>query len=70
MKTTLEVLETPIVLDSLDPQFAYVEGQFLYVDKITGKLIPNKVMEEYNKHFGYHGYDEDNRDQEIGECDV
>lgn len=67
MLANMKVMETPVILEKLEPVFAYIDGEFLYRDKATDQIIPNDVMEKYNKHFGIHGYDEDNRD-EYEEC--
>lgn len=53
-------------LDLLIPKLVYSNGQFIYIDEGTGNVIPDAVMEEYNRHFGLHGYDEYN--DETGDC--
>lgn len=66
MSNAYEVLSTPVVLDFLEPETIIVEQEALYIDKVTGKIIPNDVMTEYNRYYGLAGFDEYN--EELEDC--
>ncbi len=59
-----KVITSPVILDMLEPEFAYIDGEFKYRDAATGQFIADDVMEAYNQYYGYHGYDEENDEAE------
>lgn len=61
MDKTNDYLED-VNIHTISPSTEMFDGEFVYRDQVSGMLLHNKDIQEYQQYYGFSGYDEYNDD--------